>query len=57
MFFQLYILLSILLFPIIKTGTVNGISPLKQFLGNNVNLVFFMIIDHLLPLTHWHFQF
>ena len=43
---------SILLLPIIKAGSFNGMSSLKEFLLNNVNLLFFMFIDNLLALHY-----
>ena len=45
--------LSILLLPTIKAGSFTGMSSLEEFLWNNVNLVFFMLIDNLLALNHW----
>ena len=45
--------LSILLLPTIKAGSFTGMSSLKEFLWNNVNLVLFMLIDNLLALNHW----
>ena len=37
--------------PIIKAGSLTGMSYLKEFLLNNVNLVVFMLIDNLMALN------